>query len=75
MSYSYYLIHGITLEGVALVWAILAKRYSLGLPALSMVLPVGFLATWISATLLFLLIEKPFSRRRGLFPGVALRTR
>jgi len=61
MSYSYYLIHGVTLQGVALVWTILASR---GVPQLALFfggLLVGFAATWTSSTLLFLAIEKPYS--------------
>ena len=61
MSYSYYLIHGVTLQGVALVWAILASH---GVPQLALFfggLLIGFIATWTSSTLLFLAIEKPYS--------------
>ena len=60
MSYSYYLIHGLTLEGVALVWL------KVGLPLSSLwaglsALVVGFCATWVTASLLFFFVEKRYS--------------
>lgn len=61
MSYSYYLIHGLTLKAIALV----ALRAELS-PALSTVAfwlgyPLFFLLTLISSTLLFIYVEKRFS--------------
>lgn len=63
MSYSYYLIHGVTLQGVALIWGVLAGRGLSGPLLFAAALPLGFAATWISATVLFFLIEKPISLR------------
>ena len=71
MSYSYYLIHGVTLQAVALVWTVLASR---GVPQLALFvggLVVGFAATWISSTLLFLAIEKPYSLLKKTSAGHA----
>src|ERR1035441_7872837 len=64
ISYSYYLIHGVTLQGVALAWAWLASH---GVPAASLFVvgvPVGFAATWVTSTLLFVMVEKPYSLQR-----------
>jgi exopolysaccharide production protein ExoZ len=60
MSYSYYLIHGITLEAVALLWRKAGLSFSSMWLVLS-ALVVGFCATWITASLLFFLVEKRFS--------------
>jgi peptidoglycan/LPS O-acetylase OafA/YrhL len=60
MSYSYYLIHGLTLKAVALLFVIVLGA-RLSLPIFVIAIFVGFAATWISSTLLFWLIEKRFS--------------
>ena len=57
MSYSYYLVHGLTLQAVALVWR------KAGLPFSYFLLVLGFGATWVSASLLFFSVEKRFSLR------------
>ena len=65
MSYSYYLIHGVTLQGVALIWLAIASH---GVPRISLfvaALPIALLATWVSSTALFLLVEKPTSFQRN----------
>jgi peptidoglycan/LPS O-acetylase OafA/YrhL len=61
MSYSYYLIHGLTLKGIALVVLpfIVPSRTSVVL--YWMALPVFFLLTVFVSTLLFMLVEKRFS--------------
>jgi peptidoglycan/LPS O-acetylase OafA/YrhL len=64
MSYSYYLLHGLTLKGLALV----VTRFhppSGHQPALfTLLLAVGLTATLATSTVLFLLVEKPFSLRK-----------
>ena len=70
MSYSYYLIHGVTLQGVALGWERLAGAGVPSLPLFAAALPVGLVVTWITSTGLFVLVEKPFSLR----PGAVRRT-
>jgi peptidoglycan/LPS O-acetylase OafA/YrhL len=55
MSYSYYLVHGLTLQAVALVWRKAGLSFSYSL------LVLGFGATWVSASLLFFFVEKRFS--------------
>ena len=59
MSYSYYLIHALTINAAAMV---LGKLIGSGGPALywAFMLPV-FAATLVTSTLLFVLVEKPFS--------------
>jgi len=65
MSYSYYLIHGVTLQGVAMVWMFLASRGAPQMPLFVAGLFIGFAVTWVSSTVLFLIIEKPFSLQRN----------
>lgn len=61
MSYSYYLVHGLALLGVSLVFHRFAPPGS-GSPALLVAaLAVGFAATVALSTALFLLVEKPYS--------------
>lgn len=63
MSYSYYLVHGITLRGVALFFAIFAPDGPYGVLFFVSALLCGFTATWFSSTLLFVWVERPFSLR------------
>ena len=60
ISYSYYLAHGITLKALAtLVERVRPERH----PILMYfgVLAAGLVATWVSASVLYLLVEKPLS--------------
>jgi exopolysaccharide production protein ExoZ len=61
MSYSYYLLHGVTLTAVGLV----AMRLAPPAPGRAVVflalLPLALIATFVSSTGLFLLVEKPYS--------------
>jgi exopolysaccharide production protein ExoZ len=60
MSYSYYLIHGITLEGLALVFG--AFRLPRSSPYIALLaLTVGFAATWVTSSALFFFVEKKYS--------------
>ncbi len=61
MSYSYYLIHGLTLKGINLciIWFFASNKDSI--VVFWIVLPICFSLTLVSSTALFLLIEKPFS--------------
>ena len=63
MSYSYYLLHGVTLKGVALVVTRLFPPSGDQPLMLIGALPVAFLATVLTSSSLFILIEKPFSLR------------
>ncbi len=64
MSYSYYLIHGLTLNALSHGLAVLLppSGNSPGLFAQTFIL--GLAATWMSATVLFVLVEKPFSLQK-----------
>lgn len=66
MSYSYYLIHGLALHTVAVVVYRLVPEKQPSLPVFLLALPIGFAATWIASTCLFLFVEKPFSLKRHL---------
>jgi exopolysaccharide production protein ExoZ len=61
MSYSYYLIHGITLKGSFVLLAItFPSDYSANELFRIMLLPM-FISTLIPATILFIFVEKPYS--------------
>jgi len=69
VSYSYYLAHGITLKAIAIsVERFLPVHHSLFIYLLAMTF--GMVATWVSASLLYVLVEKPISlapsKRRGI---------
>jgi exopolysaccharide production protein ExoZ len=66
MSYSYYLIHGLTLHTVALIAYLMVPDGHSSLSLVLVALPIGFIATWITSTCLFLFVEKPMSLRRHL---------
>ncbi len=61
MSYSYYLIHGLTLKAVALALGRLLPPSHAGTAFFWAILPFAFGATWLTATALYALVEKPFS--------------
>ncbi|OLE50701.1 MAG: hypothetical protein AUG51_26485 [Acidobacteria bacterium 13_1_20CM_3_53_8] len=61
MSYSYYLIHGLTLKGVAMFAHRLVPSTDGSIMAFLFGLPPAFGLTLVSATLLFVLVEKRFS--------------
>jgi exopolysaccharide production protein ExoZ len=60
ISYSYYLAHGVTLKGMA---TLLARLHPEHHPVVTYcaALVAGIAATWVSATLLYLFVEKPLS--------------
>ncbi len=61
MSYSYYLIHGFTLQCVAFVLLKLAPQtIETGFGFWAFMI-ISFTLTWISSTILFVAVEKPFS--------------
>lgn len=64
MSYSYYLIHGLALHGVAVLAYHFLPLQRSGTVIYLCLLPVGFAFTWIVSTGLFLAVEKPFSLKR-----------
>jgi exopolysaccharide production protein ExoZ len=69
MSYSYYLIHGLTLKALALALSrMIAQPSVYSAILLWPALLLGLLSTWLSATILFGLIEKPLSLRGKVTP-------
>ncbi|MDQ3283432.1 MAG: acyltransferase [Acidobacteriota bacterium] len=73
MSYSYYLIHALTINAAAMVLGKLLPNANPTLYWLAM--PPVFFATLVTSTLLFVLVEKPFSlaapRPRPVTPALA----
>jgi peptidoglycan/LPS O-acetylase OafA/YrhL len=66
MSYSYYLIHGLTLEGLAM--AFVALRLPTSSPYIVLLaLLVGFAATWVTSSALFFLVERKYSLKPRKF--------
>jgi len=61
MSYSYYLIHGVTLQGLRLCVQYLSPSHSHSSVFFIFLLFMGMLVTLLTSSALFLLIEKPFS--------------
>lgn len=66
MSYSYYLIHGLALHGVAVIISSILPLGRHDVLAYFLGLLIGFVSTWIVSTLLFAFVEKPMSLGRGL---------
>jgi exopolysaccharide production protein ExoZ len=61
MSYSFYLIHGATLKGVALFLALLVPPTGNEPHVFVLMLFVSFASSLIASTLLFRFVEKPYS--------------
>jgi exopolysaccharide production protein ExoZ len=61
ISYSYYLLHGLTLNIVALAVRRLIPPTGSQSEVFFVALPLAFGATWCTATALFALVERPFS--------------
>jgi peptidoglycan/LPS O-acetylase OafA/YrhL len=70
MSYSYYLLHGLTINVVALVFGSVVASRSPGAPDgfYWLMMPVTFAATLASSTVLFAAVERPLSLREGRPP-------
>ncbi|WP_434362086.1 acyltransferase [Parasalinivibrio latis] len=71
MSYSYYLIHGLTLKFLFMVLPFVVAPAAEWTYQLYLLLPLFFAATWISSTALYLIVEKPFSLK-PVAPGTSL---
>lgn len=61
MSYSFYLIHGATLKGLALLLALVVPPTGDRPQVFLLMLLVSFAASWVTSTLLFRFVEKPYS--------------
>lgn len=69
MSYSYYLIHGLSLKFIFLVVAFIYPPAGSDVVVFWVMLPIAFLWTLIPSTVLFLMVEKPYSlRNKPLVP-------
>jgi exopolysaccharide production protein ExoZ len=60
MSYSYYLIHGVTLKGISLVLFSILEPVNAPLIFVTM-LVTSLILTWVTSTFLFMWVEKPLS--------------
>ena len=69
ISYSYYLIHGLTLKIIAVALMRLPLTPALSLAAFWLGLPVFFFLTLVSSTLLFILVERRFSIPPAIAPA------
>jgi peptidoglycan/LPS O-acetylase OafA/YrhL len=61
ISYSYYLIHGITLNAASVVAGKVVKNGAAGGIGMTALMLLGFAATFVSSTILFGIVEKPIS--------------
>ena len=71
MSYSYYLIHGLTLKAVGFV---LSKFLPIGIitdMTMWVFMPLAFGITWLMGTVLFLGVEKPLSLAPRMTPSTS----
>ena len=66
MSYSYYLLHGVTLKAAVIVVAAIAPPATSHWLMLFIALPPLFLATVVTSGTLFLTVERPWSLRSGV---------
>lgn len=71
MSYSYYLIHGLTLKGIALLVNQFLSTSGKSTLIYWVGMPILFAATWIVSTALFVLVEKRFSLGARPAPSAA----
>ena len=74
MSYSYYLIHALVINGSAMVLLKVVPQTMGGALLYWLMMPAVFLATFVVSTLLFALVEKPFSlvaRKKYPMPATA----
>jgi len=74
MSYSYYLLHGLTLKAAFLVLSVILPKSAIHSDLIFWeLLPVMFALTLISSTFLFLAVERPFSLTpRGTSSGFSI---
>lgn len=61
ISYSYYLVHGLILKGVATLFTHSSSSHQHPLVIYFSALGFGLVATWVGAAILYLLVERPLS--------------
>jgi peptidoglycan/LPS O-acetylase OafA/YrhL len=64
MSYSYFLLHGFTLKALSVLAFTIVAPSGRSPLLLCLLLPISFAATWVTSTVLFVCVEKPFSLDR-----------
>ncbi len=67
MSYSFYLLHGVTLHGLSYVLHSGFKPDGNSPVLFCLFAPTAFLTSWLTSTLLFAVVEKPISLKTGTF--------
>jgi peptidoglycan/LPS O-acetylase OafA/YrhL len=75
ISYSFYLLHGLTLKILAMAMVIVLPPARFGAAAFWAGLLVAFPAAFLTSTVLYVMVEKPLSLRRpspAVVPGAAL---
>jgi exopolysaccharide production protein ExoZ len=72
MSYSYYLLHGLTLKAGFLVLGAFDSAGDHGMLFFTALLPLMFALTFFTASILFLTIERPFSLKPALRKPISL---
>jgi peptidoglycan/LPS O-acetylase OafA/YrhL len=71
MSYSYYLIHGVTLKGLSKIVLPMIPMSELSVVMFWVGIPVAFCVTLVSSSILFILIERRFSIGRPPVPRIS----
>ena len=64
ISYSFYLVHGLTLKVLATVLAVVVPSTPYGAVLFWTILPVGFGVAFVASTVLYATVEKPLSLQR-----------
>lgn len=75
ISYSFYLLHGLTLKFFATALAIVLPTTEHGALLVWSVLPVGFAVAFLASTVLYAVVEKPLSLQRrtpAVVPGAVV---
>jgi peptidoglycan/LPS O-acetylase OafA/YrhL len=75
ISYSFYLLHGLTLKMIATALAIVLPVTSHGALLVWAVLPISFAAAFVASTVLYAVVEKPLSLKRrspAVVPGAVV---
>ena len=75
ISYSFYLLHGLTLKVLATALAIALPSTPYGAILFWTILPIGFASAFVASTVLYALVEKPLSLKRrspAVVPGAVV---
>ena len=75
ISYSFYLLHGLTLKMLATALAVAVPATEHGALLVWAILPMGFAAAFLASTVLYAVVEKPLSLKRrtpAVVPGAVV---